>query len=546
LSNHICSIDDVICAIVILKIVNLSKLVYCVEEKPKFWWLTLIAVTLSTFTIVIDRTFMNVAISTLVHDLHTTVGTIQSIIAIYALTMASLMLLGGKLQNVLGRKKTFNYGAMIYGVGTIVAATSLNSAMLLLGWSLLEGIGAALMLPATTSIISGTYEGERRAFSLGIISSMASGAGTLGPLIGGFLTTYYSWRYAFGLELLIIIAILLLSREIPAFPPFMKWSDINVLGAINSALGIFLLVIGILLLNNPKNWYIAPYIILSGLILLIVFYFYQRNRIKNNKEPLLDISLFKNRAFTLGNTTRFLMSFTIGGVLFVIPVFVQTVLGANALITGLTLIPLSISIFILSFTAGKVSTRIQPRYILSLGFVLALIGSVYLTQIFSLHTTILEMVPGIILLGIGMGIVFPHSANLIFSVVRQEKQPEASGILNTGINLGSSLGTSILGVILILSTFNALTMGMGDHSPVSNLQIKNDIQGMSGKLNSTNLQKLEKNQTSSKKILNFKEISPMKNSFNIVSIILFIGLILSLLIPKPKKSLKPGEGGICP
>jgi EmrB/QacA subfamily drug resistance transporter len=516
-----------------------------VEENSKFWWLTLIAVTLSTFTIVIDRTFMNVAISTLVHDLHTTIGTIQAIIAIYALTMASLMLLGAKLQNVLGRKKTFIYGAMIYGVGTIIAAISINSAMLLLGWSILEGIGAALMLPATTSIISGTYDGERRAFSLGITSTMASGAGTLGPLIGGFLTTYYSWRYAFGLELLIIIVILLMSREIPEFSPFMKWSDINVLGAINSSLGIFLLVIGILLLNNPRNWYVAPYIILSGLILLIIFYYNQRNRIRNNKEPLLDISLFKNRAFTLGNTTRLMMNFTIGGVLFVIPVYVQTVLGVNALMTGLTLIPLSISIFILSLTTGKISTRIQPRYILSLGFISALVGSLYLTQIFSLQTTILEMVPGIILLGIGMGIVFPHSANLIFSVVRRDKQPEASGILNTGINLGSSLGTSILGVILILSTFNAFTIGFGDHSQVTNLQIKNN-QGMSEKLTPSDIQNSKKNQISSTKILNFKEIKPMKNSFNIVSIILFIGLILSLLTPTPKKTIKPGEGGICP
>jgi EmrB/QacA subfamily drug resistance transporter len=514
-----------------------------VEIKSRFWWLTLIAVTLSTFTIVIDRTFMNVAISTLVQDLHTNVGTIQSIIAIYALTMASLMLIGGQLQNVMGRKKTFLIGAVIYGVGTIIAAISINSAMLLLGWSILEGIGAALMLPATTSIISGTYDGERRAFSLGIVSSMASGAGTLGPLIGGFLTTYYSWRYAFALELLIIITIILFSREISPFPSNMKWSDINVLGAINSAIGIFLLVLGILLLNNPKNWHIAPYITITGVILLIIFYFNQKNRIKDNKRPLLDIRLFKNQAFTLGNTTRLIMNFTIGGVLFVIPVFVQAVLGANALTTGLTLIPLSISIFILSFTAGKISTRVQPRYILFLGFLSALAGSIYLNSIFSLHITIPEMIPGIVLLGIGMGIVFPHSANLIFSVVRRKQQPEASGVLNTGINLGASLGTSILGVILILSTLNGLYMDNTHYPQIkySNVQIKENIQGMY-----SNPLILKNNQTSTTKILNFTEISGMKNAFNVVSIALIIGLILSLLIPSRKKILKPVTGGICP
>ena len=222
-------------------------------------WLTLIIVTLSIFTIVIDKTFLNVAISSLITDLHTNIGTIQTIIAVYSLTMASLMLIGGRIQNIMGRKRTFLTGAGIYGVGTVVAALSIDSTMLLLGWSILEGVGAALMMPATTSIISGSYEGEKRTFALGITSSMASGAGTIGPIIGGFLTTYYSWRYAFGLELIIIIIIVLFSREISSFPPTMNWSDLNIVGAINSALGIFLLVIGILLLNDPNNWYIAPY-----------------------------------------------------------------------------------------------------------------------------------------------------------------------------------------------------------------------------------------------------------------------------------------------
>ncbi|MEN6553412.1 MAG: MFS transporter, partial [Methanobacterium sp.] len=352
-------------------------------EKSKNGWLTLIIVTLSVFTIVIDKTFLNVAIYTLIRDLSTTIQTIQAIIAIYSLVMASLMLFGGKLQDVFGRKKTFLMGASIYGAGTIVAALSINSAMLLLGWSILEGVGAALMMPATTSIISGTYGGEKRAFALGIISSMASGAGTIGPIIGGFLTTYYSWRYAFALELVIIIAILLFSKEIDVFPPVIKWREIDVLGAINSSLGIFLLVVGVLLLNNPSSWNTAILSIIIGIFLLIIFYFTQKRRIEGNKMPLLDITLFKDHSFTLGNITRLIMNFTIGGVTFVIPVFLQGVIGTNPLVTGLTLIPMSIGIFTMSFTAGKVSTRMQPRYILSIGFLASLAGSVYLSLIFS-------------------------------------------------------------------------------------------------------------------------------------------------------------------
>ena len=501
-------------------------------EKSESGWLTLLIVTLSVFTIVIDKTFLNVAIYTLIRDLNTNIQTIQAIITIYALVMASLMLVGGKLQDVFGRRKTFLIGASIYGIGTIIAALSMNSAMLLLGWSILEGIGAALMLPATTSIVSGSYEGESRAFALGIISSMASGAGTIGPIIGGFLTTYYTWRYAFGLELVIIIIILLFSRKISVFPPVMKWQDIDILGAINSSLGIFLIVFGVLLLNNPSNWSIAPYFIVTGVLLLIIFYFTQKRRLNENKLPLLDVTLFKDLSFTLGNIARMIMNFTIGGVTFVIPVFLQGVLGTSPLVTGLTLIPMSIGIFTMSFTAGKVSTRIQPRYILPIGFLAALAGSIYLTLVFSPSTTVMTIIPGVLFLGIGMGIVFPHSANIIFAVARRDQQPDASGILNTGINLGSSLGTAVLGVILILGSFGTLAGGTGYYLPAnhSNIQIK-DINGLLGKTVSVNV---HASNTAVASVINGNnpKTNAINNSFNVVTVILIIGLISSLFIPR--------------
>lgn len=508
------------------------------NKTSKTGWLTLMVVTLSIFIIVIDKTFMNVAISTLIKDLNTNIGTIQFIIAIYALVMASLMIPGGKLQNVLGRRKTFLTGAMIYGAGAIIAAASINSTMLLLGWSILEGIGAALMMPATTSIITGTYSSEKRAFALGITSSMASGAGTIGPLIGGFLTAYYSWRYAFALELIVIIIILIFSKEINKFPSIMKWDQINVSGAISSASGIFLLVLGILLLNDPKNWNIALIPILIGIILLIIFYIDQQKKIKEKKTPLLDITLFQNRTFTLGNISRLIMNFTIGGVLFIIPVYIQIVLGADPLTTGLSLIPMSVSIFILSFTAGKVSTRLEPRYILSLGFIAAMAGSIYLNLIFSPYTTILDMMPGIALLGVGMGIVFPHSANAIFSVARDEQQPDASGVMNTGINLGSALGTAALGVILILGSFGSIgAASVSQNNPNINVHIS-DVPSKLGIGGSQGLKEANLGTNPN----NYKKINTMKDSFNLITIVLLIGLISALFIPNPKKKIKNVKG----
>lgn len=507
------------------------------ETEIQTGWLTLIIVTLSIFTIVIDKTFLNVAISSLIMDLHTNIATIQIIIAIYALTMASLMLIGGRLQNILGRKRTFLTGASIYGVGTVVAALSINSTMLLIGWSILEGIGAALMMPASTSIISGSYKGEKRAFALGITSSMASGAGTLGPIIGGFLTTYYSWRYAFGLELVIIIVIVLFSREISSFPSTMKWADLNILGAINSASGIFLFVIGILLLNNPNNWNIAPYPIIIGLILLVIFYFNQKNRIDNGKQPLVDVSLFNNRSFTLANIVRLLMNFTIGGVLFIIPVYVQGVLGADPLTTGLTLIPMSVAIFIMSSAAGKLSTRIQPRYILALGSLASMAGSIYLSLIFTPSTTIVDMIPGIFLLGIGMGIVFPHSANVIFSVARPDQQPDASGIMNTGINLGSSLGTAVLGVILIIGSFSSMSIVFNNHTTSSS---EEQIIGLNQLFEHNTPGNMNENQI----LASPQKVQTMKFAFNIIIIILIIGFLSSLLIPPQKKKKKSDLVGV--
>ena len=166
----------------------------------KIGWMALILVALSSFIIALDSTFMNVAISNLVVDLNTTVSAIQIIITVYALTMASLMLLGGKMQDVVGRKNAFLIGAAIYGIGTTIAALSVNATMLLIGWSILEGIGAALMTPATASIITGTYRGKNRAFAIGIWTAVASIGAAVGPLIGGFLTTFFSWRWGFGLD----------------------------------------------------------------------------------------------------------------------------------------------------------------------------------------------------------------------------------------------------------------------------------------------------------------------------------------------------------
>ncbi len=407
-------------------------------------WFPLIIVTLAAFIIGIDISFLNVAITNLVHDLHTTYVTIESVIVVYALVLASLTLFSGELQKVLGRRRTFLIGAIIFGIGTFISALSLNSNMLLLGWSILEGIGGALMFVAMYSIIIGTYSGRKRAVALGLYASIASVALVVGPFIGGFLTTYYSWRYAFGLESIVIIVILVFSRSIPSFPATMHWSDINIVGAINSALGIFLLVYGLILLNNPVTRFISPYVMLTG--------------VKKDKHPLIDIRLFQSRSFILGNTFLFLYGAVISGIRFVIPVFVQTVLGYSALITGYIFVAMAVPLFLVTFTTGKISVRFQPRYIISVGFIVCLIGSVYLISVFSANPSLLGIMLGVSLIGLGVGIIAPHGSNLTFSQVSHDKQPDASAIRSTNSNLNTSVGTAIFGLILLMGATNALSV----------------------------------------------------------------------------------------
>ena len=502
----------------------------------KIGWTALIVVSLSSFIISLDNTFMNVAITNLVIDLNTTVPFIQIIITVYALTLASLMLLGSKMQDVVGRKNAFISGAVIFGIGTVIAALSINANMLLVGWSVLDGVGAALMTPATASIIIGTYSGDDSAFAMGIRTSIATVGAGLGPLIGGFLTTFFSWRWGFGLELVIIIIILAFSRKLKYFPPSMKLSELDKLGVLLSSLGIFLFVLGILSLNSTNNLKIAPFIIGSGILLLIIFYFREKLGNKRDKRPITDIKLFKNRNFTLGTISRLILNLALAGAVFVLPVFFQQETGYSAFITGLAILPLTLGVLIFSLASSRISKRIEPHYLISIGFFIALASTLYLSYQFNLTTQISNIIPGTLLLGIGLGLALPLTANIILSSVSFDEQPDASGIMSTSASLGTSMGTAIIGVVLILATINGLYSAFDQIYP--NQFSKNEINQKfiiyEEKVNTTH-EVLKGNENSTLyEIVNTTVRNAMKTVFEFVSIIFLISFIISLFI-KPLK-----------
>ena len=500
-------------------------------------WTAVIIVSLSSFIISLDNTFMNVAISNLVVDLNTTVPIIQIIITVYALTMASLMLLGSKMQDVWGRKTTFLLGAVIFGIGTVIAALSVNAAMLLVGWSILEGIGAALMTPATASIIIGSYSGDKSTQAMGIRTSFAAVGAGFGPLIGGLLTTFFSWRWGFGLELIIIIVILAFSKNLKSFPSSIKFSDLDKIGIILSSSGIFVLVLGILSLNTTTDIKYSPYIIGFGILLLLMFFLREKNAGTRDKIPIIDIKLFRNRNFTLGTLSRMILSLALAGTVFVMSVFFQQEIGYNAFITGLAILPLTAGVLLFSTLSSRLSKRIEPQNLISFGFFIALISTLLLSYQFNLNTHISTIIPATFLLGMGLGLALPLTANVILSSVSSVKHSDASGIMSTSASLGTSMGTAIIGVVLILATINGLYSTYDQLYPnqFTKSQINEKFTIYEKKVNTTTHEALQKDQNSTLyQIVDHTVQNAMRTVFEFISIIFLISFIVSLFI-KPIK-----------
>ena len=419
-------------------------------------WMPLIIVSLAVFIVTLDTTFMNVAISQLVIDLNTTVSTIQAIISFYTLITASLMLVGSRLQDILGKKKIFLIGSAIYGVGTLTAGISQNAIMLFLGWALLEGIGGALMSPATLSIASETYAGDKRTLALAITSVMAGVAAAIGPLFGGICTSFLSWRYGFLFELVIVAVIFIFSGKIRNFAPTLTMEHFDLKGSILLIIGLVLLVMGILLLETDAT-YTLVLVILSVIVLVLFAKF--ENKIKaKGRTPILDVSIFKVRNLTSGTIVRLISTLALGGALFAISVFLQTVLGYDAFTTGLNMIPATVGMLIATLIAPRLTSMFNHKVIMALGFILSIIASLVLSVSFGIDATFASLAPGMFVFGFGLGFVSALVMDIALIGTRSEDQNLASGVLSTGNSLGTSLGTAVIGCILIVGA----TYGLHD------------------------------------------------------------------------------------
>ena len=426
-------------------------------------WVPLIIVALASFIIALDATFMNVSISQVVADLNTDVSTIQMIMSFYTLITAAFMLLSAKLQDIVGKKKLFLIGTALYGVGTFTAAISSSATMLFIGWSVIEGIAGALMMPATVSIISGTYSGEKRTVALAIVGVMGAIAAAIGPLFGGVMTTFLSWRYGFACELIIVFIILLMQSKIPNFVPTESKSDLDITGAIISFVGLVLLVLGILSLSKDITTSVAT--IILGLIALAGFALFEIRRKRNGKVPLLDMSLFKDRNLRVGSLILLLSYLAMGGALFAVSLFLQSVLELNAFNTGLTTLPLTMGLLIFAVLAPSLTGKMKHKTIMAIGGIMSIAGCMLLSYQFRLDTSTLDLIPGLFVMGAGLGFLMALCTDISLVNISKESQNNASGVNTTSQTLGESLGTAVIGIILILGVFGGISHAVDIYAP---------------------------------------------------------------------------------
>lgn len=401
------------------------------------------------FIYVVDTTIMNVSISALVGDLDTTVGEVQAAVTLYTLTMAAFMLTGGKLGDIWGSKRAFRIGLVIYGIGTTITALAPTIGFVMFGWSILEGLGSALIVPAINTLVRANFSGTKRASAYGTLFGVAAAGAAFGPLVGGWLTVNLSWRVAFAGEAIIVVILLLASGLLVDAPKVLPKPRLDVVGVALSALGLGLFVLGVLQ-TSSRGWRdpVVAAMIVGGIAVLAAFVWWVKRQVARGRPALVHISIFRHRAISSGLPILATQTFAQAGLLFLIPVFTQAVLGFDAFETGLALLPLSIGVLLTSTTTPPLGRRIYPKYIIQVGLVLLFIGGFILSRALETATQGTDLALGLFVGGLAIGLVVGQLPNLILSGVEQDEAGEASGLQGTAQNLGMALGTAVIGSVI--------------------------------------------------------------------------------------------------
>src|SRR5947207_199814 len=439
--------------------------------------MALLTLSAGQFLMIHDSSVMNVSIATVAKDVGTTVTGVQTAITFYTLVMASLMITGGKVGQLLGRKRAFAIGCVIYGCGSFTTAIAPNLGVLIFGWSFLEGVGATLILPAIVALVASNFAREQRPRAYGLVASAGAIAVAAGPLIGGLFTTYLSWRWVFAGEVVVVLVILGLTRQMADTPPEAD-ARLDLVGTGLSALGLGLIVYGVLRSGTwgfvqakpgaPKWLGLSPtiWLMLGGGVVLWIFGRWEARKVRQNAEPLVDPAILKTPQLRGGLISFFFQYFLQGGLFFAVPLFLSVALGLSAIDTGVRLLPLSVTLILAAAGIPKLFPDVSPRRVVRLGFLALLTGLVVLVAALDAGAGADVVTWPMLLAGLGVGALASQLGSVTVASLPDEQSGEVGGLQNTITNLGASIGTALAGAVLISALSASFFSGIKDNPKV--------------------------------------------------------------------------------
>jgi EmrB/QacA subfamily drug resistance transporter len=449
-----------------------------------------ILLAMAMFVLVVDTSLMNVSIAAVVEDLDTTVSGVQSAIALEALVSAAFILIGSKVGDLIGRKRAYVLGLLGYAVGAAAMTLAQSLTAIIIFWALVGGIGASLLLPSMQSLVHGNFEGAAQTKAYALVGAAAAIAAAVGPLLGGFITTYLSWRVGFLLEVL-IIAVVLFGIRLVRDAPYTGPRGVDVGGAVLSVLGMGGIVLGILVWQEGGESVVA--LIVIGAIALVALTWWLGRRKRQGKPVLLDPDLFRSKHFRLGISQQLLQQIALGGTMIALPIYLQMVLEYNALQAGLSIAPLSLSMFGVALLAGRRAGNRRPSSIIRLGFALLAAGMLVLLPIVPRADSGWWLLVPLLIAGSGLGLLVSQLNNYTLAPISDERVSEAAGVNSAGGSFGLSFGLAFAGAIMLATlsiTFTDMAEASTVLSPAEQQRVANALEDDAQVLSNTQLEEL--------------------------------------------------------
>jgi MFS family permease len=447
-----------------------------------------ILLSMAMFVLVVDTSLMNVSISAVVRDLHTTVSGVQSAIALEALVSAAFILIGSKVGDLIGRKFAYVLGLLGYACGAMAMTIAQNLGTIIIFWAIVGGLGASLLLPAMQSLVHGNFEGAMQRKAYALVGAAAAIAAAVGPLIGGFITTYLSWRVGFLLEV-IIIAVVLLGIRLVKDAPFTGPRELDLVGGGLSIVGMGGIVLGILVWQEGGEAVLE--LILLGAVAMVAFGYWLVKRKRQAKVALIDAGLFSRKVFRLGISQQMMQQISLGGLMIVLPIYLQMVFEYNAMEAGLSLAPLSLSMFAVALLAGRRAGKRRPSRIIRTGFALATLGTLVLIPLVPRVSSGWWLAIPLLIVGSGLGLLVSQLNNYTLSPISEERVSEAAGVNSAAGSFGLSFGLAFAGAVMLAvlaASFNHQAQSSAVLSPAQQQQVASELEHDAEIMSNTQLQ----------------------------------------------------------